>query len=210
MLLQTPKFGERARIHRHVNKFFYYAFANYPKIGKNAAERNSNAAQQKGCSMEYFIYCILEAFNPDSDIEFDIEKCGSQWAFGRDGQPDDGYDIKLDGMTIDVKADAAVLKGYVCLEVKTRTGLDSLLLKDVDYSIHAAFREKNLPSLIQINKGADIVFVDLKDIRQRLTKTETGYSIGEFKSRRTVVGTEVIDLPVSYLQRNKLADTYKF
>lgn len=160
--------------------------------------------------MEYFIFCLLETFNPDSDIEFDIEKCGSQWALGRDGMPDDGYDIKLNGMTIDVKADSAVLRGYVCLEIKTKTDLDSLLLKDVDYSIHSAFRKKNLPSLIQMNKGADIVFVDLKATRQRLTKTETGYAIGEFKSRRTVVGTEVIDLPVSYLQRHKLADTYKF
>lgn len=210
LLLQTPKFGVRAEVHRDLNKFFYYLDKHYPIIGSSARERNRNSAQQKGCGMEYFIYCLLAAFNPDADIEFDIEKCGSQWALGRDGQPDDGYDIKLNGLTIDVKADSAVSRGNVCLELKTKTGMESLLLGDTDYSIHAQFTEKHLPSLMQLNKGADIVFVDLQGVRQKLRQTATGYTVGPYASRTTVVGTEVVDLPVSYLQRNKLADTYKF
>lgn len=210
MLLQKPNFGARASFHRQLNNFFYFLDKHYPSIGNSARERNSNAAQQKGCGMEYFIYCLLETFNPESEIEFDVEKCGSQWALGRDGQPDEGYDIKLDGKTIDVKADNAVSKGYVCLEIKTKTGKPSLLLSSTDFSIHAAFTEKNLSSLTQLNKGADIVFVDLHRVRQMLKVTDKGYAVGEYRSRRTVVETEVIDLPIAYLLKNKLADSYRF
>lgn len=207
MLMQPPKFGIRSDIHRAINKFFYFLDKHYPRIGVNV---KGNAAQQKGCGMEYFIYCVLEAFNPDAEIEFDIEKCGSQWAMGRDGVPDDGYDIKFNGLTIDVKADNAVRKGYVCLELKTATGLPSLLLNNTDYSIHAIFTEKNLPSLTALNKGANIVFVNLQGVRQMLKPTEKGYAVGPYTSRLTGVDTEVIDLPISYLKQKKLADTYKF
>lgn len=208
-LFKSPAFGVVSQLKDRLNKFHYWTAVYYPKTGKSEWEVNSNAAQQKGCAVEMFIYDFITSYNPELEIEFDYWRCGEQWAFGRDGIPDNGYDLKVNGSTLDVKLDNMLKNGCVCLELETKTGNPSLLLSNTDYSCHVRYFEKSLPALFKLNKGAEIIFVDLNKVRGLLQKTSEGYKLGSQVSRRTRFGTLVIDIPVQWLKQKHMADRYK-
>lgn len=213
--LTNPQFGTNTFIRRRVNELGYYATL-YPPQTKNPQQ---DLPQQKGSFNECMFNLIASQYFPESAIEFDSEAAWKQFVNGRSGNVDAGWDIVVNGLTIDVKYDSKMYEqGVICFEIKNSKGNGTLLLnKAVNYSAHMSYFERNLsfkvPSSVKNahNKGLQLVIVDLDGLRQHLKEDAGAYKIGAYASRVTRFNTVCVDIPVQYLTHTlKVADSYLY